>query len=147
MQWTKAKRLSASRFKRRFGVHRITFDKMVEAVKKYHKENPKATNRGRPSSLRTEDGLLLMLGYYREYRTLFHLAADYDVSEATACRTVRSNEQILIRSKAFRLPGKKKLYNSNVSFEVVVIDATESPVERPKKSNDSIIQGRRNDIH
>lgn len=120
---------------------------MVEAIKKHHRENPKTTHRGRPPSLRAEDGLLLMLGYYREYRTLFHLADDFDVSEATACRTVRLNEQILIRSNAFRLPGKKKLYHSNLNFEVVVIDATESPVERPKKSSGTIIQERKNDIH
>ena len=43
-------------------------------------------------------------------------------------------ENILIKSKAFSLPGKKILTNPTTNFEIVVIDATESPIERPKKT-------------
>jgi hypothetical protein len=33
------------------------------------------------------------------------------------------------------LPGKKALLKSNVEFEVILIDATETPIERPKKKD------------
>jgi hypothetical protein len=39
----------------------------------------------------------------------------------------------------FSLPGKKCLQESNPAIDVIVIDATESPIERPKKNkNDSV---------
>jgi len=40
----------------------------------------------------------------------------------------------LIKSGAFSLPGKKELLKSDMQFEVVMIDVTESPCERPKKN-------------
>ncbi|BAG40970.1 DDE superendonuclease family protein [Orientia tsutsugamushi str. Gilliam] len=36
---------------------------------------------------------------------------------------------------------------SDMNYEVVLIDATESPIERPKKNKNSIIQERRKGIH
>jgi hypothetical protein len=44
-------------------------------------------------------------------------------------------EDTLIKSKTFSLPGKKALLKSNAEFEVILIDATESPIERPKKKD------------
>jgi hypothetical protein len=41
------------------------------------------------------------------------------------------------------LPGRKALLKSDVEYEVVLIDATETPIERPKKSKSTFIQGRR----
>jgi hypothetical protein len=43
------------------------------------------------------------------------------------------------------LPGRKALVKSDVEYEVILVDATESPVERPKKSKNTTTQGRRND--
>jgi hypothetical protein len=34
----------------------------------------------------------------------------------------------------FSLPGSKELLKSDVEYEVVLIDATETPIERPKKT-------------
>ncbi|GHM58569.1 MAG: hypothetical protein sL5_06820 [Candidatus Mesenet longicola] len=33
-----------------------------------------------------------------------------------------------------------------MEYEVLVIDSTETPIERPKKSNEGFIQGRRKNI-
>jgi hypothetical protein len=41
----------------------------------------------------------------------------------------------LIKSKTFSLPGKKALLRSNAAIEIILIDATETPIERPKKKN------------
>jgi len=81
-----------------------------------------------------------MLSYYREYRTLEHIGFDYGVSEATASRVVRNVEDVLIKSGAFSLPSKRALYTNEVNLEFIVIDATESPIHRPKKSNESTTQ-------
>lgn len=86
---------------------------------------------GRPPKLPLCDQLLLTLMYWREYRTLFHIANTYGMSEATASRTVRKVEDALMRSGRFRLPGKKALRPSDMVWQVVVIDATECVIEQP----------------
>jgi hypothetical protein len=49
----------------------------------------------------------------------------------------------LTKSKAFRLPGRKSVAASERAFDIVLIDATETPIERPKKGNGATIQVRR----
>ena len=75
--------------------------------------------------------------YWREYRTYAHLAHTYSLSESAICRTIHAVENALLRSGAFTLPGKKALTKSDFIFEVVVVDATERPVERPQKSRNT----------
>jgi hypothetical protein len=41
---------------------------------------------------------------------------------------------LLIKSGRFALPGKKALLKSDTEYEVILIDGSESPIERPKKS-------------
>jgi hypothetical protein len=38
-------------------------------------------------------------------------------------------------SGKFRLPGKKQLYQQADNWQVIVVDVTESPIERPKKNS------------
>jgi hypothetical protein len=52
----------------------------------------------------------------------------------TAYKTVRWIEDTLIKHPDFALPGRKALLKSDVEYEVVLIDATETPIERPKKT-------------
>ncbi len=103
-------------------------------------------NFGRPPKLNRADRLLMTLMYWRESRTQFHIAQAHGVSEATICRTIRKVEDMLMRSGKFRLPGKKALKPGDTVIEVVLIDATEQPIERPKKSNDDIIAARKDNI-
>jgi hypothetical protein len=81
------------------------------------------------------DQLLMTLMYWREYRTEFHIGITYGVSEATVCRTIQRVENVLMKSGEFRLPGRKALLPSDTLIEVVLIDATEQPIERLKKSS------------
>lgn len=136
-------RLSNSQFHRLTGVNRNTFEKMcfiIRAVKEGRRKHP---NRGKVPALCIEDQLLMMLMYYREYRTFMHIAADYGISESQCCRIVNNIEDMLIQSNAFTLPGKKALTKSSVKWSVVLIDVGESPVERPKKNNAGIIPAKR----
>jgi hypothetical protein len=43
-------------------------------------------------------------------------------------------ENLLSKSKAFHVPGKKKLRAGSTPLEVLVIDVAESLVERPQKN-------------
>ena len=55
-------------------------------------------------------------------------------------------EDALVRSKKFRLPGKKALQASDTVFEVVLVDVSEQPVERPKKAKNGTIAVKRSVI-
>lgn len=129
MRYDEIKDRNDADFKRLTGVRHQTFKQMVAILET---EMPTF---GRPPKLNRADQLLLTLMYWREYRTQFHIAQAYDLSEASVCRTIQKVETALIKSKRFRLPGKKALQPSDTLIEVVVVDATEQPIERPKKSN------------
>ena len=116
------------------------FDKMLTLVKSGLRDF------GRTPKLSREDQLLMTLMYWREYRTEFHIGLTYGVSELTVCRTIQKVENVLMKSGEFRLPGRKALEPSDTLIEVVLIDATEQPIERPKKSNDGITAVKRSDI-
>jgi hypothetical protein len=104
----------------------------------------KHSTRGTPAKLSHADKLLLVLMYYREYRTQFHIGITYSISESRVCEIIRETENILIEDSRFHLPGKKALLRDENQFDVVLIDVTESPVERPKKNSGRFIQARKN---
>jgi len=124
-------------FKRLTGVRPATFHEMCQALQTH------LSIRGRKPKLCSEDRLLLTLMYWREYRTYVHIAQAYGLSESAVCRTVHAIETALLRSGQFTLPGKKALTKSDVAFEVVVVDATECPIERPKKNSGTGTAARR----
>jgi len=137
MRYETIKHLKDTDFKRLTGVQRETFDLMQKVVEKGLRDF------GRPTKLNRADQLLMTLMYWREYRTEFHIAQSYGVSEATVCRTIRKVENALVRSGKFRLPGKKALQASDTVFEVVLVDVSEQPIERPKKAKNGIIAVKR----
>ena len=131
----KFKEVSEENFKRLVGVKRGTFEVMVEEYKKAEIERKKTHKiGGRKAKLCEEDRVLFMLEYYREYRTLYHMGIDYGISEGQASKLVRDVESVLIKSGKFSLPSKRALYGTDSEIEFVIIDATESPIQRPKKS-------------
>ena len=109
---------------------------MVEILKKA--EEARRRKGGHASKLSIEDMLLLALEYLREYRTYFHIAQDFGVHETTAIGIHRWVEDVLIKDGTFSLPGKKALLKSNIEYKVIQIDAEESPIERPKKTENAI---------
>ncbi len=137
MNYETIKQLKESDFKRLTGVQRATFEAMLAVITKGLR------NFGRPSKRSRADQLLMTLMYWREYRTEFHIAQSYGVSEATVCRTIRKVEDVLVASKRFRLPGKKALQASDTVFEVVLVDVSEQPIERPKKAKTGITAAKR----
>jgi hypothetical protein len=101
---------------------------------------------GRPNTLTIEDRILMTLEYLREYRTYLHIAASYGISESNTFENIRWIENVLIKSREFSLPGKKALLKSDHEFEIVLVDATESPIERPKKNSANFTRAKKSDI-
>ena len=146
MRWQIIKKQNDSNFKRLVGVKRQTYEKMVSEVKRINSLQPKkiaGKKRGPKDKLNWYDKVLMMLMYYREYRTFAHIAAAYNISEAQCWRIITTLEKWLIKSELFHLPGKKKLTQSDVEWDVVLVDVSEHPIERPKKNKNSITQEKR----
>ena len=132
-KYERIKKMSPKAFKRLTGVKKNTFIVMSSIIKKA--ENKRMSRGGKPPHLEVEDRLLMALEYLREYRTYFHLGKSYGLSESACYRNCKWIENTLIKSKAFALPGKKMLLKNSEPWEVILVDATESPIERPKKKS------------
>lgn len=147
MFWKDLQGKSGGVFKRLTGVRRSTFEKMVEVVKEHTALRRKHPTKGAPRKVAVEDHLLMMLMYYREYRTFLHTSTSYGYSESQGWRIVRKMEDILLQSGVFRLPGKKALLKMTgaVLGKIILVDVGESPVERPKKSSGAITRAKRKD--
>ncbi len=135
--------LKPAHFRRLTGVKKQVFAQMLDCLTLYRQNNKKHASRGRPPKLSYADQLLLLLMYYREYRTQFHIGLTYGLSESRVCETIKDLEAILIKDSRFHLPGKKQLLRAQSSVEVVLLDVTESPVERPQKNKGGSIQVRK----
>lgn len=132
-KYDSVKNLSSTAFKRLTGVRKFVFLEIVSIIRKA--EIVKRNKGGKPSHLGIEDKVLMTLEYLREYRTYFHLGQSYGISESACYRNCKWVEDTLIKDKKFALPGKKVLIKSDSQLEVILIDATESPIERPKKKD------------
>lgn len=131
MKYEKIKNYKDAEFRRLSGVKKSTFKKMIEILQAA--EQKKKARGGKPNTIPMEDRLLMALEYLREYRTYFHVASSYGISESSCYRNIKWIEDTLIKHPDFALPGKKALRKSDMEYEVVLIDATETPIERPKK--------------
>lgn len=144
MTYEKIEKFTEKQFLRLTGVKREVFNEMLCILKEAHAI--KKARGGRPNKLSIEDTLLMTLEYLREYRTYFHIGSTYGISESYAYKLIKWVETELIKSGKFSLPGKKELLKNDSEYEVIMIDATETPAERPKKSKKIGTQGRKNVI-
>ena len=144
MKYPQIQGLDEEKFRRLTGVKRSTFEKMISILN--DADIKKKAKGGRKNKLCIEDQLLMALEYIREYRTYFHTSQSYGVSESSAYKTIRWVEDTLIKHPDFSLPGRKALLKSDMDYEVVLIDATETPIERPKKDKNIITREKRKSI-
>jgi hypothetical protein len=142
MHYEEAKKLREEEFQRLTGVKRRTYDKMIEILRPH--EEAKRKKGGRKPTLCLEDQVLMALEYWREYRTYFHIGKNYGISESAAYLGIRWIEDTLIKDGVFSLPSRRALAEIKPE-EIILIDATETPVERPKKNSAGVIQARRSD--
>jgi len=86
-----------------------------------------------------EDHLLVMLVLYRCHITQDFLALLYDVDKATICRTLRRAEKLAHRVLAV----KRRIAVSEEEAQSLLIDATEQPVQRPKRGQKRWYSGKK----
>jgi hypothetical protein len=131
-------------FKRLYGVKPGTFEKMLSILQKefgaLHRKG------GKPPKLTVEDKLYITLKYLREYRTMDSIAAEYGVSKGTVCLSIQWVEDTLVKDGTFALPGKKVLKRKSPSIQYVVVDVTESPINRPKEGQKAYYSGKKSAI-
>lgn len=117
---------------------------MLDAMQEHEASKTKS---GRPSELSLEAQILLAMTYWREYRTLYYIGMDFNIHDSSASRIVRKVEDVLIHSGRFDLPRKLPHGKSeDINRSAVIIDATETPIERPKKTKTSTTVEKRNSI-
>ena len=143
MRYNQISSLGDEKFRRLTGVKKSTFSIMLDILR--DADQQKKAKGGRKNKLCLEDQLLVSLEYIREYRTYFHIGKSYGISESSAYKVIKWVEDTLIKHKDFALPGRKALLKSDVEYDVVLVDATETPIERPKKNQNTFIQGKRKD--
>ncbi|WP_105628911.1 IS5 family transposase [Spiroplasma poulsonii] len=124
------------------GIKKSTFNKMLDILKVAEIE--KFKKGGKTNKLSLENRLLMTLLYWREYQTYFHLGKSFDISEANFYRNIKWIEDILIKNSDFQqLAGKKALINDYFNDKTIIIDATETPIQRPKKGQKQSYSGKK----
>lgn len=131
IKYNKLANLSHGKFKRNSGVSKHVFEMLFLVVSDALKLKKKS---GRPNKISIADRILMLLEYYREYRTFFHIGLDYGLDETNAQRNITQIEGILLQSGYFRLEGKRVLA-TDTSITNIRIDVTECPAQRPKKKS------------
>jgi hypothetical protein len=131
-------------FKRVYGVKPHTFSKMLSILQKEFDAMHK--NGGKPPKLTPEDKLHVALKYLRDYRTMDSIASEYKVCKGTICLSIQWVENTLVKDGTFALPGKRKLRRKSDAIEHIVVDVTESPINRPKNSQKEYYSGKKNVI-
>jgi hypothetical protein len=130
-------------FKRLYGVKPDTFSKMLFILQKEF--NALHKNGGKPPKLTCEDKLYITLKYLRQYPTMDSLAAEYGVCKGTVCLSIQWVEDTLEKDGAFALPGKRVLKRKSEAIQYIVVDVTESPINRPKKGQQGYYSGKKSD--
>jgi hypothetical protein len=126
-------------FRRITGMRQQVFEKLLEILGIALKE--KHAKGGRNPNLSIAYILLIALEYWREYRTFAAIGADFNLDESNVCRWVKWCEDVLMASGQITLPGKKVLLSGE--YESIQIDATETPVERPKHGQRKYYSGKK----
>jgi len=142
-KYERALELKDDAFKLLIGVNKETASAMIDELEMAY--SAKHKRRGRNSKLSINEMFTMTMEYWRQYPTMFELGFDYGVSKSVVHDIIKWVEDTLINSGKFSLPGKKVLLEDN-EIEIVLVDVTESPIERPKKNNGNGIQAKRNDI-
>jgi len=128
-------------FQRLYGTSEKTFKYMVKILEKAEIEKKKLG--GRPSKISIEDKLKMTLQYWRQYRTYFEIGLDFKISESACCRTIIWVENTLIKSGNFALPARQEVLQEK---NKILIDVTETKIERPKKKQKKFIRVRKSNI-
>jgi len=125
-------------------VHKLTFDTMLKILESAYKKMRKKG--GRKRKLSVLDMLVIMLGYYHDYRTMANIAFDYGVHKQRICEAINWVEQTLIKDGTFSLPSKRELVKENSPPPTPPQRGEGSAQKRPKYKQKASYSGKKNDI-
>ena len=125
-----------------FGIEKSTFDAILAMLGSAYKEMRKKG--GRRRKLSVLDMLIIMLGYYHDYRTMENIAFDYGVHKQRISEAIEWVEQTIIKDGTFALPSKRELIKAETEVVIAIVDVKEQETERPKKNRESHIPGNKN---
>jgi hypothetical protein len=74
------------------------------------------------------------------------IAAEYGVCKGTVCLAIQWVEDTLVTDGTCALPGKKVLKRKSESIQYIVVDVTESPINRPKEGQKAYYSGKKSAI-
>lgn len=133
MSYENLKKLPADQFRRACGVEPETFNAMLEALQAAEDKKVKS---GRPPEMSLADQLLVTLLYHYDYRTQLQLGVEAGLVESAICRLIQRVENRLLADDRFHLPKRsERVQRGLAETAAVVVDATETPIERPKKNS------------
>jgi hypothetical protein len=141
--YEKKEKLNEKDFKLITGARREAFNKALKTLKvKYSQEHKQGGQPGMPVELR----LTLALEYWREYRSLRHMANGHQISKTQINRAILWVEDILSESEEFKLKGLKERFKpgEEPEIQVIVADVEEQPIKRPKYGQKSSYSGKKN---
>ena len=116
------------------GVKQEKFEKCVRKLKPaWGAAQRRKAVAGRPYGIgNLREHLLLLLMYYRTYTTHLFLAQIFKVDEATICRAIKRIAPLAERVLKIKL---ERLLTEN-DMQLLIVDATEQRIERPKNQRD-----------
>ena len=128
-------------FHRLFGITPQEFEIIVKKVEpRWHERVISGYKRpGRDYKLDLSDMVLMLLLYYRSYVTQIFVGYMFGIDDSRVCRIIRRLEPIL--ASVMAIQKCKKLSKEEV--ESLMIDATEQPIERPKRRQKPYYSGKK----
>lgn len=70
---------------------------------------------------------------YPRIWNMLYVSQSYGIGESSAYDIIKWIKNTLSKHRDFALPGRKALLKSDMEYKLILIDATETPIERPKK--------------
>jgi Helix-turn-helix of DDE superfamily endonuclease len=132
----KARRLKNELFRRSYGVKRRIFVHMVKALSKAYGQRT-----GRPPTLNLGEQVLFALEFWRHYPTYEMHSLRWGLSTRAGWQTIDRVETRLLSLSGFHLPGKRTLATG--PRRRLVVDGTETPIQRPKKNRNAFTAEKR----
>jgi hypothetical protein len=131
----------ATTFRRLFGVSPKEFDEIISKTRPIWDNTVSANYKrpGRNNKLSFEEMHLVLLLYYRCYVTQEFIGWLFGINKANVCRLIRRLEPILASAMVIR---KDRAIQKD-ELESLIIDATESVIERPKRGQKEYYSGKK----
>jgi hypothetical protein len=128
-------------FQRLFGVSVGEFESILSKVTPlWQKKIVDCYKRpGRNHKLGLADRILMLLLYYRSYISQFFVGFLFGLDDSQVCRNIKALEPLLARVTAI----SKTRQLSQEDIEEIIMDATEQPIERPKRGQKTFYSGKK----